>query len=151
MKSAVVLIALTSAVAGCSGAEQTATAPAMSQSAPAMTAHAPAMTAQAPAMSAARTGTIQGLNGKVVAGTVRVDAGQVHLSGFSAQGGTGLHAYLTAGTDPDAIKQGASLGAVDPAAASQTFPVAGVDASKYDTVVIRSDDTDVVFGAATLV
>ena len=130
------VLAVASGLTACGGAAEKPPAPAMSKS--------------APAMSAARTGTFTGLNGRQVAGTATLRAGQLVLSGFSADEGADLHIYLTAGTDGDAVSAGESLGAVAYDKASQTFSVPAVDTSGYGTVVVYSDTAKLVFGAAKL-
>lgn len=100
--------------------------------------------------AAPQAGTFEGLNDKHVAGTVEVAEGQVVLSGFSSDAGPDLHVYLTHGSDESAVAAGKELGKVASDQASQTFSIAGIDASKYDTVVIHCDKAKAVFGAATL-
>ena len=102
------------------------------------------------AMSAARKGTFKGLNGKKVAGTVKVADGKVELSGFSSDEGPDLYLYLAKGSDEAAVMAGATLGKVDYDGASQTFDLKGVDAADYDTVVVHCDKAKAVFGAAEL-
>lgn len=98
--------------------------------------------------ASARSGTFEGLGGKHVAGKVNLAAGEVTLSQFSSDAGPDLHIYLTNGSDASAVSAGAELGSVASDQAAQTFSISGVDASKYDTVVIISDTA--VFGAAKL-
>ena len=100
--------------------------------------------------SNARTGTFMGLNDKHVAGAVKIAGEQVTLSDFSSDPGPDLHIYLTNGTDENSVTAGAALGKVAFDKASQTFSIAGVDASKYNTVVINCDKAKAVFGAAAL-
>jgi len=107
-------------------------------------------TAMAQGMSNGRTGTFSGLNDKHVAGTVKIGGGQLTLSDFSSDPGPDLHVYLTTGTDENSVTAGASLGKVAFDKPSQTFSIAGVDASKYNTVVIHCDKAKAVFGAAAL-
>ena len=102
------------------------------------------------AMSNARTGTFSGLNDKHVAGAVKIAGEQVALSDFSSDPGPDLHIYLTNGTDENSVTAGAALGKVAFDKASQTFSIAGVDTSKYNTVVINCDKAKAVFGAAAL-
>ena len=102
------------------------------------------------ATSSARAGTFGGLNDKHVAGTVKVADGQVVLSDFSSDAAPDLHIYLTNGTDENAVAAGKALGNVAFDKSSQTFSLAGVDASKYNTVVIHCDKAKAVFGAAAL-
>jgi hypothetical protein len=101
-------------------------------------------------MSAARSGTFAGLNGKKVAGTVKVADGKVVLAGFSSDEGPDLHLYLTKGTDEAAVQAGASLGKVAYDKAAQTFDLQGVNAEGYDNVVVHCDKAKAVFGAAEL-
>jgi hypothetical protein len=100
--------------------------------------------------SNARTGSFSGLNGKHVSGTVKVVGGQIVLSDFSSDPGPDLHIYLAAGSDENAVTAGSALGTVAFDKASQAFPVNGVDASKYNTVVIHCDKAKALFGAASL-
>jgi hypothetical protein len=102
------------------------------------------------AMGATREGTFEGLNGKKVAGTVKVANGEVQLSGFSSDEGPDLHLYLAKGSDEAAVMAGATLGKVAYDDASQTFDLEGVDAADYDTVVVHCDKAKAVFGAAEL-
>ena len=106
--------------------------------------------ATAQGASNTRTGTFSGLNAKRVAGTVRVAGGQVTLSDFSSDAGPDLHIYLTNGTDENGVTAGKTLGTVAFDKPWQTFSLAGVDASKYSTVVINCDKAKAVFGAAPL-
>jgi hypothetical protein len=108
-------------------------------------------TAMAQGASGTRTGTFMGLNDKHVAGAVKIAADQVALSGFSSDPGPDLHIYLANGTDENAVAAGAALGKVAFDKASQTFSIAGMDASRYKTVVINCDKAKAVFGAAALV
>jgi hypothetical protein len=57
-------------------------------------------------MGARRTGSFAGLNGKKVAGSVKVADGNVVLSGFSSDEGPDLHLYLTKGSDEAAVMAG---------------------------------------------
>jgi Electron transfer DM13 len=125
---------------------QSTTTPAMSQStgAPAMSQSA------APGSASARTGTFGGLNDKHVAGTASVTAAQIVLSGFSSDAGPDLHIYLANGTDESAVAAGKEIGSIAFDQTSQTFSTAGVDTSKYTTVVIHCDKAKAVFGAAAL-
>jgi hypothetical protein len=91
-----------------------------------------------------------GLNDKHVAGAVKIASDQVALSGFSSDPGPDLHIYLTNSTDENSVTAGKPLGTVAFDKASQTFSIAGVDASKYNTVVINCDKAKAVFGAAAL-
>jgi len=102
------------------------------------------------AMSGARQGTFEGLNGKQVAGMVKIANGKVELSGFSSDEGPDLHLYLAKGSDEAAVMAGATLGKVSYDDASQTFELKGVDAADYDTVVVHCDKAKAVFGAAEL-
>ncbi|WP_029290328.1 DM13 domain-containing protein [Cellulomonas sp. HZM] len=106
-------------------------------------------TAASDAMSS-RTGTFEGLNGKKVMGTVSVDGDQVVLSGFSSDEGPDLHVWLTNGTAESDVTAGTEVDAVKFDQASQTFTLSGVDAAKFDTVVIHCDKAKAVFGAAPL-
>lgn len=99
---------------------------------------------------AARTGTFEGLNDKVVAGTVEVSATEVVLSDYSSDEGPDLHVYLTNGTDEAAVAAGTEIDVVAFDEASQTFALDGVDVAGYDTVVIHCDKAKAVFGAAAL-
>jgi len=107
-------------------------------------------TGMAQGMTNIRMGTFSGLNDKHVSGAVKITGDQVVLSGFSSDPGPDLHIYLTNGTGESAVTAGAALGKVAFDNASQTFPIAGVDASKYTTVVINCDKAKAVFGAAAL-
>ena len=102
------------------------------------------------AMGATRSGTFSGLNGKKVAGTVKVSHGKVTLAGFSSDEGPDLHLYLAKGSDEADVQAGKSLGTVSYDTASQTFELEGVDAGDYDTVVVHCDKAKAVFGAAEL-
>lgn len=102
------------------------------------------------ASAASRSGTFTGLNGKQVAGKVKVADGQIVLSDFSSDEGPDLHIYLANGTDESAVAAGKVIASVAFDKASQTFPLSGVDASKYSTVVIHCDKAKASFGAATL-
>jgi hypothetical protein len=95
-------------------------------------------------------GTFSGLNDKHVGGAVKVAGGQVTLSDFSSDPGPDLHIYLTNGTDENSVTAGKALGNVAFDKPSQTFSIAGVDASQYNTVVINCDKAKAVFGAAAL-
>ncbi|HUP98884.1 MAG TPA: DM13 domain-containing protein [Aeromicrobium sp.] len=101
-------------------------------------------------MGAPRSGTFAGLNGKKVAGTVKVGHGKVVLSGFSSDEGPDLYLYLAKGSDESDVMAGKSLGEVSYDEASQTFDLKGVDAAGYDTVVVHCDKAKAVFGAAEL-
>ena len=107
-------------------------------------------TAMMQGASNARMGTFWGLNDKHVAGTVKIAGEQVALSDFSSDPGPDLHIYLTNGTDENSVTAGAALGKVAFGKKSQTFSITGVDASKYNTVVINCDKAKAVFGAAAL-
>ena len=107
-------------------------------------------TAMAQGASDTRTGTFMGLNDKHVAGAVKIANDQATLSGFSSDPGPDLHIYLTNGTDENFVTAGKQLGTVAFDKASQTFSIAGVDASKYNTIVINCDKAKAVFGAAAL-
>ncbi|HVR00182.1 MAG TPA: DM13 domain-containing protein [Mycobacterium sp.] len=133
-------IALTGVLAACGHSSSPS-----SQSTPAMSS-----TSSAISESNARTGSFSGLNGKHVSGTVKVVGGQIVLSDFSSDPGPDLHIYLAAGSDENAVTAGSALGTVAFDKASQAFPVNGVDASKYNTVVIHCDKAKAVFGAAPL-
>jgi hypothetical protein len=100
--------------------------------------------------SNARTGTFMGVNNKHVAGVVKIAGGQVALSDFSSDPGPDLHIYLTNGTDENAVTAGMALGKIALDMQTQSFSTAGVDASRYNTVVIHCDKAKAVFGAATL-
>jgi hypothetical protein len=106
--------------------------------------------AKGDAMGAALSGTFAGLNGKKVAGTVKVADGKVVLSGFSSDEGPDLHLYLAKGDDEADVMAGKSLGKVSYDTAAQTFELNGVDAAGYDTVVVHCDKAKAVFGAAEL-
>lgn len=101
-------------------------------------------------MGASRSGSFEGLNGKKVAGTVKVADGKVTLSGFSSDEGPDLYLYLAKGSDEADVAAGKSLGKVSYDEASQTFELDGVDAADYDTVVVHCDKAKAVFGAAEL-
>jgi hypothetical protein len=102
------------------------------------------------AMSEERKGTFEGLNGKKVAGMVKVADGKVILSGFSSDEGPDLHLYLAKGSDEADVMAGKSLGKVSYDTASQSFELSGVDPDGYDTVVVHCDKAKAVFGAAEL-
>jgi ABC-type oligopeptide transport system substrate-binding subunit len=106
--------------------------------------------ASAQGSSSPRTGTFEGLNDKHVWGTVKVAGGKVALSDFSSDAGPDLHVYLTNGTNESAVNAGKQLGNVAFDKPSQTFSIGGVDASKYNTVVIHCDKAKAGFGAAAL-
>ncbi|MGV9798833.1 DM13 domain-containing protein, partial [Mycobacterium sp. NPDC003449] len=110
----------------------------------------PSQQAMMQSASSARTGTFEGLNDKHVAGKVNIAAGELVLSDFSSDESPDLHIYLTNGTDPSAVAAGKGLGSVAFDKASQTFSISGVDASKYDTVLISDDKAHSVLGAAKL-
>ena len=107
-------------------------------------------TAMMQGASDTRTGTFTGLNDKHVAGAVKIASAQVALSGFSSDPGPDLHVYLTNGTDENSVTAGKALGNVAFDKPSQTFSIAGVDTSQYNTVVINCDKAKAVFGAAAL-
>ena len=101
-------------------------------------------------MGDAREGTLAGLNGKNVEGTVTIVDGKVELTGFSSDEAPDLHLYLANGNDSAAVMAGMSLGEVTPDDATQTFELDGVDPADYDTVVIHCDKAKAVYGAAQL-
>ena len=109
-----------------------------------------AAAAASPGSSAAHTGTFKGDNGKHVAGTVNISDGKVVLAGFSSDAGPDLHIYLTNGATESGVSAGKQLGAIAYDQASQTFSLAGVDPSRYNTVVIHCDKAKAVFGDASL-
>ncbi|MBU8834200.1 DM13 domain-containing protein [Mycolicibacterium goodii] len=111
----------------------------------------PQSSVTSPQVSAAsRSGTFTGLNGKQVAGKVTVTDGQIVLSNFSSDEGPDLYIYLANGTDESAVAAGKVIASVAFDKSSQTFPLSGVDESKYTTVVIHCDKAKASFGAATL-
>jgi len=101
-------------------------------------------------MGDAREGTLAGLNGKNVEGTVTIADGKVEVTGFSSDEAPDLHLYLANGSDSAAVMAGTSLGEVTPDDATQTFDLNGVDPADYDTVVIHCDKAKAVYGAAQL-
>lgn len=131
-------IALTAALAGCAASSNT--------SAPSSSA------ATSSASSAVKyTGAFSGLNAKSVGGTVTITGTTVTLAGFSSDQGPDLHLYLTNGTTESDVTSGTEFGSVAFDKASQTFTLpAGVDASKFTTVVVHCDKALAVFGAAAL-
>lgn len=106
--------------------------------------------AMADKMRDTREGTLAGLNGKNVAGTVTIADGKVELTGFSSDDAPDLHVYLANGSDSAAVMAGKSLGEVTPDDSTQTFELNGVDPADYDTVVIHCDKAKAVYGAAKL-
>lgn len=97
-----------------------------------------------------RSGDFAGMNGKKVSGSATVKDGKLVLSGFSSDEGPDLHVYLAKGADEAAVMAGKNLGKVAYDKASQTFQLGGVDAGRYDTVVVHCDKAKAVFGAAGL-
>jgi ABC-type oligopeptide transport system substrate-binding subunit len=120
-----------------------------SSQSPAMTSQA-MTTAMAQGSSNARMGTFSGLNDKHVGGAVKVAGGQVALSDFSTDPGPDLHIYLTNGTDENSVTAGKALGKIALDMPAQTFSVADLDVSQYNTLVIHCDKAKAVFGAAAL-
>jgi hypothetical protein len=119
---------------------------ASSSSSAASSASAPtAMTA-----AASRSATFQGANGKKVTGKVDVTGGTVVLSNFSSDEGPDLHLYLANGSGERDVAAGKLLGPVVFDKSMQTFPLDGVDAGTYTTVVVHCDKAKATFGAATL-
>lgn len=146
--SGLAVLAAAFTLTACSGSTPSGSAGSAAASAPAASASAAASVA--PDSAAARTGTFKGANGKHVAGTVMISGGKVMLSGFSSDAGPDLHIYLTDGAGESDVSSGKQLGNVAYDQASQTFSVAGVDPSKYSTVVIHCDKAKAVFGDASL-
>ncbi len=104
---------------------------------------------QTSAPANALSGTFAGLNGKNVAGTVKIDGSTVTLAGFSSDEGPDLHIYLTTGTTEEAVSAGVQIATVAFDKDAQTFTLpAGTDASSFTDVVIHCDKAKAVFGAA---
>ena len=101
-------------------------------------------------MKGARKGSFEGVSGKTVTGAVAIADGKVQLTGFSSDQAPDLHLYLANGSDHAAVMAGRSLGEVNPADATQSFALDGVDPADYDTVVIHCDKAKAVYGAAKL-
>ena len=133
-------LALTFALAGCSGTA--------SDNSPS-TSSSSSSTDQG-ATSPEKTGTFAGLNEKNVSGTVTVTDSAIKLADFSSDEGPDLHIYLTTGTDEAAVAAGTEIDAVAFDEASQTFTLDGVDVSGFTNVVIHCDKAKAVFGAAKL-
>ena len=61
--------------------------------------------------------------------------------------GPDLRVYLTSGGD---VKNGEHLGKLKGTRGDQNYSLAGIDTSKYDTVVIFCQPFQIVFATATL-
>lgn len=97
-----------------------------------------------------RSGTLDGMDEHLLAGTVEVSDTEIVLTGFSCDEATDLRLHLTSGTDEAALYQGMEIGAVAADQESQTLPLDGMTASDYDTVVITGGMDGAVFGTAPL-
>lgn len=98
----------------------------------------------------ARSGTLDGMDEHLLAGTVEVSDTEIVLTGFSSDEATDLRLHLTSGTDEAALDQGMEIGAVASDQESQTLPLDGMTVSDYDTVVITGGMDGAVFGTAPL-
>lgn len=120
------------------------------------TSGAAASTPAAPAATAtqemmAHHGTFAGLNGKNVAGGVKIEGSTVTIHDFSSDEGPDLHLYLTTGTTEEAVAAGVEIDAVAYDKSSQTFTLpSGTDVSSYTYVVVHCDKAKAVFGAAPI-
>ncbi|GBG97306.1 DM13 domain-containing protein [Lactococcus termiticola] len=98
--------------------------------------------------STSMSGTFAGMNGKNVSGNVTVENGEIKLSNFKTDEGPDLHVYLAKDGD---VKSGAVDAKIDLKAENQTIKIPeGVDASKYNSVLIYCDKAHVTFGEAKL-
>lgn len=100
------------------------------------------------AMSA--SGSFDGANDKIVAGTVSLVDDELTLSGFSTDDGPDLHLYLTTGSDESSVSEGIDLGVVASDQAEQTFAIGDADIAMYTHVVVHCDEAMKIFGAAEL-
>lgn len=140
--SVAAVFAAAGALTACGSSSTTATSSSPAAAAPSAT--------SAMATLAARSGAFEGLNDKHVAGTATVSGTEVSLMNFSSDEGPDLHIYLTTGTDESAVTAGKELAPVAFDKTTQEFALNGIDAAKYDTVVIHCDKAKAVFGAAKL-
>ncbi len=98
-----------------------------------------------------RTGSFVGVGGHQAEGVAKILSvnGNEYLrfEEFMVINGPDLHVYLTSGGD---VQNGEHLGKLKGSKGDQNYSLAGIDTSKYDTVVIFCQPFQVVFATASL-
>jgi hypothetical protein len=104
-----------------------------------------------PSLEVTRTGSFVGVGGHPAEGIAKIISvdGKEYLrfEEFMVINGPDLRVYLTSGGD---VKNGEHLGKLKGTRGDQNYSLAGIDTSKYDTVVIFCQPFQVVFATATL-